>query len=286
MKRLIVTGAGGMLGADVTRQFSSNFKVTALTRKELDITDKKAVRQVFKHYRPEIVINCAAFTRVDDCESMKETAFSVNAEGPGILASACRDSGALLVHISTDYVFDGSKKSPWKEDEPKAPLNIYGESKLQGEKSVEARCDNYLIIRTSWLFGLNGPNFITTMLDLSKKRDELSVVNDQEGSPTSTRDLAWGIKMLVMHDLCGVFHCCNSGSCTWFDLCRFVFEKRGIKGVTLKPVPSESFPRPAARPEYSVLDTSRFKKFTGRKMRPWQQAVSEYLSDLEKGATI
>ena len=286
MKRLIVTGAGGMLGADVTRQFSSNFKVTALTRKELDITDKKAVRQVFKHYRPEIVINCAAFTRVDDCESMKETAFSVNAEGPGILASACRDSGALLVHISTDYVFDGSKKSPWKEDEPKAPLNIYGESKLQGEKRVEARCENYLIIRTSWLFGLNGPNFITTMLDLSKKRDELSVVNDQEGSPTSTRDLAWGIKMLVMHDLRGVFHCCNSGSCTWFDLCRFVFEKRGIKGVTLKPVPSESFPRPAARPEYSVLDTSRFKKFTGRKMRPWQQAVSEYLSDLEKGATI
>lgn len=286
MKRLIVTGAGGMLGADVTRQFSSNFKVTALTRKELDITDKKAVRQVFKHYRPEIVINCAAFTRVDDCESMKETAFSVNAEGPGILASACRDSGALLVHISTDYVFDGSKKSPWKEDEPKAPLNIYGESKLQGEKRVEARCENYLIIRTSWLFGLNGPNFITTMLNLSKKRDELSVVNDQEGSPTSTRDLAWGIKMLVMHDLRGVFHCCNSGSCTWFDLCRFVFEKRGIKGVTLKPVPSESFPRPAARPEYSVLDTSRFKKFTGRKMRPWQQAVSEYLSDLEKGATI
>ncbi len=286
MKRLIVTGAGGMLGADVTRQFSSNFKVTALTRKELDITDKKAVRQVFKHYRPEIVINCAAFTRVDDCESMKETAFSVNAEGPGILASACRDSGALLVHISTDYVFDGSKKSPWKEDEPKAPLNIYGKSKLQGEKRVEARCENYLIIRTSWLFGLNGPNFITTMLDLSKKRDELSVVNDQEGSPTSTRDLAWGIKMLVMHDLRGVFHCCNSGSCTWFDLCRFVFEKRGIKGVTLKPVPSESFPRPAARPEYSVLDTSRFKKFTGRKMRPWQQAVSEYLSDLEKGATI
>ncbi len=286
MKRLIVTGAGGMLGADVTRQFSSDFKVTGLTRQDLDITDKKAVRQVFKHYRPEIVINCAAFTRVDDCESMKETAFSVNAEGPGNLASACRDSGALLVHISTDYVFDGSKKSPWKEDEPKAPLNIYGESKLQGEKRVEARCENYLIIRTSWLFGLNGPNFITTMLDLSKKRDELSVVNDQEGSPTSTRDLAWGIKMLVMHDLRGVFHCCNSGSCTWFDLCRFVFEKRGIKGVTLKPVPSESFPRPAARPEYSVLDTSRFKKFTGRKMRPWQQAVSEYLSDLEKGATI
>ncbi len=286
MKRLIVTGAGGMLGADVTRQFSSDFKVTGLTRQDLDITDKKAVRQVFKHYRPEIVINCAAFTRVDDCESMKETAFSVNAEGPGILASACRDSGALLVHISTDYVFDGSKKSPWKEDEPKAPLNIYGESKLQGEKRVEARCDNYLIIRTSWLFGLNGPNFIATMLNLSKKRDELSVVNDQEGSPTSTRDLAWGIKMLVMHDLRGVFHCCNSGSCTWFDLCRFVFEKRGIKGVTLKPVPSESFPRPAARPEYSVLDTSRFKKFTGRKMRPWQQAVSEYLSDLEKGATI
>ncbi len=286
MKRLIVTGAGGMLGADVTRQFSSDFKVTGLTRQDLDITDKKAVRQVFKHYRPEIVINCAAFTRVDDCESMKETAFSVNAEGPGNLASACRDSGALLVHISTDYVFDGSKKSPWKEDEPKAPLNIYGESKLQGEKRVEARCDNYLIIRTSWLFGLNGPNFIATMLNLSKKRDELSVVNDQEGSPTSTRDLAWGIKMLVMHDLRGVFHCCNSGSCTWFDLCRFVFEKRGIKGVTLKPVPSESFPRPAARPEYSVLDTSRFKKFTGRKMRPWQQAVSEYLSDLEKGATI
>ncbi len=286
MKRLIVTGAGGMLGADVTRQFSSDFKVTGLTRQDLDITDKKAVRQVFKHYRPEIVINCAAFTRVDDCESMKETAFSVNAEGPGILASACRDSGALLVHISTDYVFDGSKKSPWKEDEPKAPLNIYGESKLQGEKRVEARCENYLIIRTSWLFGLNGPNFIATMLNLSKKRDELSVVNDQEGSPTSTRDLAWGIKMLVMHDLRGVFHCCNSGSCTWFYLCRFVFEKRGIKGVTLKPVPSESFPRPAARPEYSVLDTSRFKKFTGRKMRPWQQAVSEYLSDLEKGATI
>ena len=281
MKRLLVTGAGGMLGTDVTREFSRDFHVIGLSRKDLDITDKGAVGEAFRQYRPEVVINCAAFTRVDDCETMPEIAYSVNAEGPANLAAFCRDSGALLVHVSSDYVFDGRADHPWKEDDPMAPLNVYGKSKLQGEIRVKAECSNYLIVRTSWLFGLNGPNFISTMLDLSRNRKELAVVNDQEGSPTYTRDLAWGIRLLVSRDLRGIFHCCNSGSCTWFQLCSFVFENKGINDVLLTPVTSASFPRPAARPAYSVLDTGRFRELTGQAMRPWQQAVSKYLQDLD-----
>jgi len=282
MKCLLVTGARGMLATDVAREFSREFEVKALSRTELDITRTKAVSATVARYRPEAVINCAAFTRVDDCESMKGTAFEVNARGPLNLASACNKYGALLVHVSTDYVFDGKAATPWKEDNTCRPLNVYGESKLQGEIFIRQTFDNYIIIRTSWLFGLHGPNFIKTMLDLSQARTELAVVDDQEGSPTYTRDLARGIRDLMAANAKGVFHCSNSGSCTWFDLCSFVFEKRNITDVRLKPVPTTSFPRLARRPSYSVLDNTRFAETAGYRLRSWQEAVTDYLQELEK----
>ena len=279
MKRVLVAGAGGMLGTDIVMEFSAAFHVAGLSRAELDITDKKAVEDTATAFRPDIVINCAAFTRVDECESMADKAFEVNAGGAANLAAACRDTGALLVHISTDYVFDGSGGRPWKEDDPAEPINVYGRSKLQGEVEIRKTLDAYLIVRTSWLFGRNGPNFIRTVLRLAAAGKELSVVDDQFGSPTYTRDLAGGIRALVDCGARGVFHCSNSGSCSWFDLCRFVFECKGIRDARLSPVPAAGFPRPARRPSFSVLDTSRFQETTGRNLRPWQEAVAEYLKD-------
>jgi len=281
MKRVLVTGAQGMLGMDVVREFEGDFDVSGLSRAQLDITDRRAVRETVQALRPHVVVNCAAFTNVDECEARPDPAFKINAEGPEILAGACRDRDAFLVHVSTDYVFDGSGSRPYTEDDPVGPLNIYGKSKLEGELRIQKMAGRYLIIRTSWLFGLNGPNFIKTMLCLAGNRKELSVVDDQKGSPTFTRDLAWAIKSLVALSAEGICHCSNRGWCTWFGLCRFVFEQSGISDVRLEPIPTSRFPRPARRPAFSVLDNMRFHELAGRQMRPWQEAVSEYLRILE-----
>ncbi len=283
MKRVLVTGARGMLGMDVVREFEGDFDVSGLSRTQLDITSGQAVRKAVQTIRPDVVVNCAAFTAVDQCESRQERAFEVNAKGPEILARACRDADALLVQLSTDYVFDGSGTRPYREDDPAAPLNIYGKSKLEGEARIRQAAGHHLIIRTSWLFGKNGPNFIKTMLGLAGKRRDLSVVDDQKGSPTFTSDLAGAIRSLVERGAEGTCHCSNSGWCSWYELCRFVFEQKGIRGVHLEPVPTSRFPRPARRPAFSVLDSSRFRELAGRQMRPWQEAVSEYLKILEPG---
>ncbi len=279
--RVVVTGAGGMLGRDVVKVLEEQgLDVTALSRKELDITEKGQCASLLKDIRPEIVINCAAFTKVDLCEEESTLAFDVNAKGPKNLANVCREIGTKLVHISTDYVFDGTSSRPYKEDDQPNPLNIYGKSKLQGEEAVRKSDADHLIVRTSWLFGKNGPNFIRTMLKLSREKELVQVVNDQRGRPTYTMDLARGIALLIEKGAFGTVNFANSGSCSWYELCCFVLEQAGIKNVKVVPVSSEVFKRPAKRPRYSVLDLSRFKAITGSSPRSWKEAVKGYLKEI------
>ncbi len=279
--RVVVTGAGGMLGSDVVKVLEEQgLDVTALSRKELDITEKGQCASLLKDIRPEIVINCAAFTKVDLCEEESTLAFDVNAKGPKNLANVCREIGTKLVHISTDYVFDGTSSRPYKEDDQPNPLNIYGKSKLQGEEAVRKSDADHLIVRTSWLFGKNGPNFIRTMLKLSREKELVQVVNDQRGRPTYTMDLARGIALLIEKGAFGTVNFANSGSCSWYELCCFVLEQAGIKNVKVVPVSSEVFKRPAKRPRYSVLDLSRFKAITGSSPRSWKEAVKGYLKEI------
>ena len=279
--RVVVTGAAGMLGRDVVKVLEEQgLDVTALSRKELDITEKGQCASLLKDIRPEIVINCAAFTKVDLCEEESTLAFDVNAKGPKNLANVCKEIGTKLVHISTDYVFDGTSSRPYREDDQPNPINIYGKSKLQGEEAVRKSDADHLIVRTSWLFGKNGPNFIRTMLKLSREKELVQVVDDQRGRPTYTKDLARGIALLIEKGAFGTVNFANSGSCSWYELCCFVLEQAGIKNVKVVPVSSEIFKRPAKRPRYSVLDLSRFKAITGTSPRSWKEAVKGYLEEM------
>ena len=272
-----------MLGYDTALAFKrAGHEVLACGRQELDITSAEQCNNIVSEYRPDVIINCAAFTKVDECETKQDFAFAVNQTGAGNLAKAAEKIGTYLVHISTDYVFDGSSKSPYKESDPVNPINIYGLSKLKGEEAVSESCSNFSILRTSWLFGLNGPNFIKTILNLAKEKNELQVVNDQQGCPTFTQDLAEAVLVAAEKRIQGIFHCTNSESCTWFDLARKAVSLIGKDPEMVKPVPTSAFPRPAKRPAYSVLDNSLFYKTTGVKLRPWQEATESYVSMIEK----
>ena len=280
MSRVLVTGASGMLGYDVCKVFSKGSDVFPFSHKELDITDEARIREVFKEIRPDIVINCAAYTQVDLCEEKKELAFKVNGQGVHNLSKMCDSFNAFLVHVSTDYVFSGKSKRPYKEDDDTSPINVYGASKLEGERKIQDTFDNYIIARTSWLFGKNGKNFIKTILELSKKLDVLRVVDDQIGRPTYTKDLAQGIKWLLDSGAKGIFHVANEGSCSWYELARFAIKEKGIDAKII-PVDSNEFKRPAKRPSYSVLDTTKFKTTCGRSLRHWEDAVRDYVSCLK-----
>ncbi len=280
MKRLLVTGASGMLGRDVATVFDKlGYEVFALSHKELDITRPQSIEHAFGEFQPDVIVNCAAFTRVDECEANQQAAFNVNARGPALLASACRKESIYLVHVSTDYVFDGQSNIPYKEIDLPNPINVYGQSKLEGEIRIRQILKDYLIVRTSWLFGPSGPNFITTILRLADEQQKLRIVDDQRGSPTYTRDLARAIAELVENQVTGLCHCVNTRACTWFELADFVLANMGIKDTHLIPVPTKDFPRPAKRPLFSVLDTGLFQQLTGHGLRPWQEAVSEYLKE-------
>ena len=277
-QRIVITGARGMLGTDIVHLFSRQFECIPFGRQDLDITDPQSCISALKDVKPAIVINCAAFTKVDLCETEPENAFSVNAKGTGNLASACSKTGTLLVHIGTDYVFDGKGTRPYREGDTTGPINIYGASKLEGERAIESSGVTFLIVRTAWLYGKAGPNFVRTMLDLSHRQKILKVVNDQIGSPTYTADLAGGILDLVMRKAYGIVHLTNQGSCSWFELAREALRCSGMDPGRVVPVPTSQFARPARRPSYSVLDNSRFYSITGRRLRHWKDALREFLS--------
>jgi len=277
-KTYLVTGAGGMLGQDVQRALAGR-EVRALTRSDLDITDAQAVRDALEGV--DVVINCAAYTNVDGAEDDREGAFRVNAEGPAVLAEACAEAGAVLVHYSTDYVFHGDATMPYPEDGPYDPLNVYGESKAAGERAItEANGERSYIIRTAWLYGIGGPNFAKTMAKLAATKPEITVVDDQRGQPTWTADLAeQTVKLLDANAPAGIYHGTNSGEATWFEFAQEIFAAAGFPRENVKPTDSSAFVRPAARPAYSVLGHDAWKRAGLTPMRDWREAFQAAVAE-------
>jgi dTDP-4-dehydrorhamnose reductase len=270
---ILVVGANGMLGRDMTALLGDRGRGVDIDG--IDITSLESVERVLTAVRPSVVVNCAAFTDVDGCESNQETAMQVNGEGVAHLAMATRTIGARLVQVSTDYVFDGSKGAPYQEDDAPHPLNVYGESKLAGEMNAVFNPD-HLIVRTQWLYGLHGKNFVETMLRLGAERDELSVVDDQIGSPTWTVDLAHVILALVEKGCQGVYHAANEGYCSWNAFARAIFQEAGLS-VTVNAMTTGQLNRPALRPLHSPLDCGKLAHDCGYRPQPWRDALRSYL---------
>jgi len=279
--RLLVTGAGGMLGQDLmstAREALPGAEVVALDRQGLDITSLDAVIAAVRHARPWGVINCAAYADVDRAETAIDAAMSVNGLGPRNLAVACQDAGAWLMHFSTDYVFDGTKPTPYAVNDRPNPINQYGRTKLAGEQHVTALCLQHFIVRTSWLFGPHGRNFVRTMLHLGKGDTPLRVVTDQTGAPTYTADLARAAVALLQTGAFGTYHITNSGLTTWHGFAVEIMRQAGLAKEVL-PVSSDEFPRPARRPRNSALDPFPLKETIGQLLPAWQDALSRYLKE-------
>jgi dTDP-4-dehydrorhamnose reductase len=275
--RLLVTGAAGMLGTEVVAA-AGGHDVVGLARADLDITDAEAVRAVVRDSRPDAVINCAAYTNVDAAESDEPGATAINGAGAGHVAAAAAEAGAHVVHVSTDYVFAGDAREAYVEDAPTGPRTAYGRSKLEGERRVAAAAPHaHAIVRTAWLFGPHGTNFVDTMLRLGAERDELSVVDDQIGCPTYAGHLAAALVQVAAARTQGVLHAAGQGACSWFDLARATFERAQLP-VTVHPCTTADFPRPAPRPAYSVIGSTRRDAPV---LPPWQDGLAAHLSARE-----
>lgn len=281
--KILITGANGMLGCDL-QEVLADYEIIATGSQDLDITNYDRVISKFDEFKPDFVINSAAYTAVDDCETHFEDAYNVNAIGPKNLAIACKDYDIPLVHISTDYVFNGQKNTPLVEDDEIGPKSAYGKTKLAGEEFIYENTEKYYILRTAWLYGYYGNNFVKTMLSLAEDHDEVSVVYDQVGSPTFTHDLALSIRELVEYyennkkDMSkyGIYHLTNSAECSWYEFTK-EFYKLANLNTKVKPVTTEEFPRPAPRPNYSVLSNEKWIKAGFKPMRNYKEAVKDYL---------
>jgi dTDP-4-dehydrorhamnose reductase len=271
----VILGAGGMLGRALGREFPA---AERFTRAALDITDVPAVHAALQP-GIRLVLNAAADTRVDAAESDPRHA-RVNHVAVGLLAARCSEIGATLVHVSTDYVFSGRSIRPYREDDPVDPVNAYGRAKLAGERRAFEEGDEVLVVRTSWVFGAGGSNFVDTILKrVEAGGRELSVVNDQVGRPTFAGDLAAAIRSLVERRVTGIVHFANGGDATWYELARETLQLSGREDVVLKPVATKEFPRPALRPRHSVLDTALYERLTKIAARPWREALAAYLEE-------
>jgi len=282
-EKILITGARGQLGMDVAFALNAGGrKRVGYGREALDITDRESVYSVIEEESPGIIINCAAYTKVDLAEKDREKAFAINEGGARNLAMAGRAVGAVLIHISTDFVFDGGKAVPYKEDDKTNPIGVYGKSKLAGEEAVKEACPEHIIIRTSWLYGVHGRNFVKTILRLAGEREVLSVVDDQMGSPTWTVDLARvitrmaeSIKGALAPPLFGLYHYSDEGVISWYDFATAILEEAHSLGIQLKcgsvePIPTAAYPTPAARPAYSALDTAKIKKTLALEIPRWR----------------
>ena len=274
----LITGAGGMVGTDLRNALAMRGEdVVALTKSGLDITDSRAVNAALSDARPSIVINCAGYTRVDDAESNQSLATAINGSSVELLAQAANSVDALLVHISSDFVFDGHKQTPYEINDRAAPLSAYGRSKHLGEIAA-THAARHVIIRTSWLFGTNGPNFVESIRkQVRKGTNPLRVVNDQRGRPTYTPHLAEAIVRIANLDARGIIHYADEPECTWYDFARAIVAELGAE-VDVKPVSTDEFPRPATRPSYSVLSTERYERLTGVTPESWREGLREYLN--------
>lgn len=274
MTKILLTGSQGMLGCDLSEVLAGH-DLTAAPRNTLDITNAEEVSEAVASV--DVVVNAAAYTDVDGAESHPELAFSINAEGPRNLARACRELGARLIQVSTDYVFDGTASEPYGEDAPRNPVSVYGKSKAAGEEAVlDEHPDGSLIVRTAWLYGRHGSSFPATMLKLAANRDTIDVVDDQIGQPTWTMDLARQIGLLIDHGVpSGIFHGTNAGQTSWFEFARSIFRHAGLDPERIHPTTSAAFPRPAARPHWSVLGHDAWDDVGIGAPRNWQEALDE-----------
>ena len=275
--KVLVTGARGMLGSDLCDVLSNAHEVVGIDIEDGDITDPETARRLVTDARAEVVAHCAAYTDVDRSEKEPGKAYRVNADGAGNVAEACGDAGCAMLYLSTDYVFDGKSQRPYREDDAPAPLGVYGASKLEGERRVREATARHFIVRTSWLFGLRGRNFVDTIIRLAQDRRSLEVVDDQVGSPTFTRDLSRGLAHVIGSDKFGIYHACNAGTCSWFEFAREILRAWGNAGTEVVPIDSVKLGRPAKRPALSVLDTSLFRNTFGFVMPHWKDALTEYL---------
>ncbi|CAN5621948.1 dTDP-4-dehydrorhamnose reductase [soil metagenome] len=278
--RVLMTGGGGMLAhALVSVLHRRGVQPVVLARAQLDIADALAMSDV-RHQNPSLILNCAAYTKVDQCEIDEEAATRTNSMAPSLLAQTAKQIGAEIVHYSTDFVFNGRSTLPYRPDDTTDALSNYGASKWVGEQLVHRSGASHLIIRTSWLYGPNGPNFVQTMLNAARAGKALTVVDDQIGSPTFTHDLAEATLDLIDHGATGIYHATNSGQTTWFEFAKAIFEEFEVPNVNLKPISSakwkETHPASATRPAYSALDCSETERLIGRKMPDWRDALHRY----------
>ena len=274
--KILITGSNGMLGHDLQEVLKDKHELILTTSKTLDITDKHQVMKVICENRPDFVINSAAYTEVDGCEENQDIAYAVNGQGVRNLALACKEIDCPLLHISTDYIFNGKNDKPWVEDDEIGPISVYGKSKLRGEQAILEILDKYFIVRTAWLYGINGKNFPKTMLELSKDHSEITVVYDEVGSPTYTPDLSNAISQLIETDLYGIYHITNSGNCSWCEFAKYIFEIAEVD-VNVIPVTASEFARPAPRPSYSVLENKNWIKNGFKPLRSYKEAIKEYI---------
>lgn len=278
--RILVTGASGQLGYDVERELERRgIEHLGTSSRELDITDREAVERLMAAYRPDAAIHCAAYTKVDLAEDEPERCWAVNADGTRNLAAACREIGAKMLYISTDYVFPGTGERSYETGDPTGPVNTYGRSKLAGELAVQSLLEKYFIVRISWVFGKNGNNFVKTMLRLAETKAELSVVCDQIGSPTYTADLAPLLCDMVQTERYGVYHATNEGTCAWSEFAEAIFELAG-RQVVVHPIPTSAYPTRAARPLNSRMSKERLRDNGFQALLEWKDALARYLKEI------
>jgi dTDP-4-dehydrorhamnose reductase len=289
--KILLTGAAGQVGQELQQTLVPLGEVVSVGRDRLDFSQFDAVRQLLDDVQPDLIVNAAAYTAVDKAESEPELAHQVNAKTPGILATAAQHMGAGIIHISTDYVFDGDQSSPYRELDPTRPLGVYGESKLGGEEAVRAGCDRHMILRTAWVYGTQGKgNFVKTMLKLGAGREELRVVADQIGAPTWSRDLAEAIAQLAAQlspETAGTYHYTNSGVTSWYDFAIAIFEEATALGFPLKiqrviPITTADYPTPARRPAFSVLSLQKITPLLGTHPPHWRQSLRQMLLELKQ----
>jgi dTDP-4-dehydrorhamnose reductase len=279
--RILVTGAKGMLGTDLVKHLSHENDVVGVGTGDFDITDMRAVRLGTQEINPDIIIHSAAYTDVDGCETNIETAYKVNAIGTQNIALACQALDIPMTYVSTDFVFDGTKRTPYLEWDKPNPIAVYGASKYAGEQIVSSLLSKFYIVRVAWLYGEHGKNFVYTIRRLAKERDVLQVVNDQVGSPTFTIDVAEGIGRLIESGLFGIYHMVNRGETSWYGFASKILQLSGLDNVKIEPISTELLSRPAMRPAYSVLRNLALESTIGDNMRSWESALEDFIKRID-----
>lgn len=284
-KTILITGPDGLLGRALLKNLRAKYKLAALRHKDADITQEKKVLRVFASIKPWLVIHAAAYTDVDACESNPEKAFAINAKGTRNIAKAAKGTGSILIYISTDYVFSGRSKSPYREEDAALPISIYGRTKLKGEEFIKKLLKKYLIIRSSWLFGYGRNTFIDAVLKQAMNSRVLKIVAGKYSSPTYAADLAEAISEVMdkinsktwQDKFYGTYHITNSGFCSWYDYAQYILKVKGVGKVKILPISLSDVKFKARRPVFSVLDNSKYASLTGKPMRSWQEALKEYI---------